>query len=366
MDLRDAVALAGQFTLADSPLSYLYFYPGTPGFVYGTDGVVGVLVRLDESVEVLPVALRADKLVKLARGADGLGMAWAGRAGELVRIDIYNKTGKALSEVLANSPQAGGQKSRPIVPETYVEVPDWPEVARTIHAVAHSEEDPLLEFLHLSPDGAEATDGLRMACVDLDEVPWGDVLVPRVVFKGWRKKQLVEVAFQPGWVFFRIGLDEVRWVATREPTGYPPLKSRVPELYDGPSFVVATKTFATVLKEASKHGMGNAVSLRFSPGVMQVRAFDPRHERAKQDPTEARIYEADVRGQGGDVPSFVLVNGKYLLEAVQSAATPNVLLGYGQSSDPIRVESGRYVAAVWPLMVHQLRGGHDRNSEAVL
>jgi hypothetical protein len=90
----------------------------------------------------------------------------------------------------------------------------------------------------------------------------------------------------------------------------------------------------------------NLINIEFTQRSLIIRAWENNEGKDS--------YEAVVPVfQHWDDPSrsiCMLVNGKYLEQALKQVDTPNVKLGYGDLPCPIRVESGWFTGCVWQMV----------------
>lgn len=319
-------------------LQVIRFFPSQQGgspWLYATDGLRSALVKVDR--EDLPnVLLPADDLVKAAKDPGELEVIEAGFGKVELRTDTatYQLQGLNFDSFPAIPPMPAQY--------TLIQKEYWAEVAKAFHAAGKETADPELAVVHFTPDFVEATDKNRLVRVEIPG-PWSG-LVPARAFTSWPKGE-VQVAFTTTHAFFWIG-DELRVTSLLTNPNYPKTDNMIPPEY--PAFVlVETAAFRdAILQGMAMSGLG-IVNLDVNP------ATDNLVIRAWQEDAEESAYVATIpilhgnRGPAG----MLLVTGKYVHEALQKVTTPNVKLGYGSISDPLRMEAGLLTACVWQMVL---------------
>jgi hypothetical protein len=220
-------------------------------------------------------------------------------------------------------------------PNDFVEVPHWPLVQKVFHAV--SKDYPFLGNVKFAPTHVEATDKSRYARVDLAGTWEG--LVPAILFKFWTRGP-VETCFTKEAAFFRVG-DELRFhtlVDSLYPQ-FPDCSKLIPDIHEGADAIVPTDSLQNVVKSAIGASPTDWVAMDFGQKNMVIRSYQPEGSTR---------FESELPVKSSGIGSL-LVNGKYILDALAVADTPNVHLYFGEPLDPLRIESGHTVECVWPV-----------------
>jgi len=335
MDLHEALTRAVVFTWGgkqQSPLRYVRLLPPTGGLeehqnrahVYANNGQQGVMLRLD--VDAIPnIALDGDTLKAGLKGAREV-------------LDITSD-GSVTTDVGTFQAPLGDINAYPQIPTppegmAWYQTDTWWGVEQVFHAVSKDKQQRHLGCVHFKEGVVEATDRHRVARSFLDLPQRG--LVPFDVFKNWPKGELVQFAFSPDTAWFTVG-DETRMTVLHASHNYPDLDEVLPGEFTGFRRAVPTKPLQEACKQS--HGFSKGVLLTFGEGVT-LSAGSSRTE----------IEGAAPVGESNPEPISVAVEGKWLAAALKQVTTPNVLLGYTSSLDPLRIESGVYLEALWPIM----------------
>ena len=303
-----------------------------PARAYAWDGECGVVVNLD--CDVPSVLL------------EGSGAAAAVKGSKLLAFD---------GDVLAGDGGARFEVHQ-MDATRFVGLPDlcvpkgvtdgWWAVLAAVHAAAKDQDGDLgIDCLRLLPDVTEATDRLRAVRLHGGCGPEEGAMVPARLFKHWPKGEVVEVGFAPDMAFFRAGA-ELRF-ARRSFAKWPDLKGLVPERADCVGWAApSTKELAAAVKAAAGVSPTKTVRLLFGNHGLQVGAWSEDDKAASQFQKPVQCERMGHLWQ--EIP--VLVNGKLLHEALQHVDTPGVFLCHSGSRGPVRVETSRLTACVWPLI----------------
>jgi len=311
---------------------------GRKSALFGTDGVAGAVVLVDAE---LPDALvAATPLDKAAKDSERLDLLPGGYGNVELRSERSTYTFPGVSD--PDFPQI------PIVPdssELYFRVRQWPKVARAFQAATKPREDPELGVVHFTPEFVESFDGARLVRV-YEAHPW-DGFITSTAFKGLPKVDTALVSATSQLMALWVGDDELRTALWRPGSTYPDTRTAVPLQHPGAHVLAARDQLLGAVKQATEVSKLGLVAVEFSPqvpGVLALRAWQPEDGLADYD-SQVQVFH----GSSGNPARTLLVNGKYLLAAVKATDTPNVRLGYGGLADPIRLESGPFVACIWPM-----------------
>jgi len=310
---------------------FIRFIAGPPSRVYATDGFRVVVVQVDG--ELPDVVLASELLVKAAKDKGEITVHQVGYG------NIELRTASTVYKLQGYSGDQFATLPLPSIPDEFTEVSYWDEVAKAFYAAASPAVEPDLAVVRFTPDFVEATDSYRLVRVEAPG-PWSG-LVPTSVFKTW-PKGLVEVAFTTQHAYFRIG-EELRIVMLRS-SAYPNTDGVIPKVHEGPRVLVPLAVLQNAVKQGLEVSELGLVSLAIEEGQVVVRAW------CEGDVGKAYQAEVPVLHQWNWVAGSVLVNGKYLHQSLRVLDTPNVTLGYGEIADPLRVESGLYVACLWQMV----------------
>lgn len=347
MNLRDAILAASKFARVNVPgiMSNLLLLPAQGerrARVYGLRGMVGCLVELDDGVDVPHAAPSAKLLAEVAKGCAAVDKIRLVGEGKL-EIISHTEGGQKLTTHL-ESATPSDFPGVPDIPESLELVAQWPEVTSLLHAVAAEKDDPELARVNFKGGWAEATDKRRIARVNID-VHWKG-LIPSEVFKHWPKGD-VEAGFTPDMAIFRVG-DQTRIAMYAERGSFPACDQVLPDVYAGATMVVSVKELKKAVAQATKLSPHKLVTLDFKAKQLSVTAWvDKDH-----DPVE---FEAVLPGLG-EIPGYLVVDGKMVTQALRYAKTPNVRLGYQSPRDPLRIEAGRRIEGIWPVHVERTQG----------
>jgi DNA polymerase III sliding clamp (beta) subunit (PCNA family) len=335
MDLKKAIQRVAKVVprkkekAALQMIRFLPAHDGGPPYVFATDGLRSCLVNVD--LDDLPNALLpAGDLVKVSKDPDILEVVDAGLGKIKIRttISTYQLQGVPFDHF----------PGVPMSPAEYEPAKDWAQVAKCFHAAGNETVDPELAVIRFTPGYVEATDKARLVRVEVSG-PW-DGLVPVSTFKTWPKGE-VFTAFTATHAFFWVE-DELRIGALLNLPNYPKTSSVMPTGQDGPHIIVPTRPLQAAVKQGADLSDLGMVTLEITDRLV-VRAWSEKQDRS--------TYEASVEiysGTGNE--GMLLVTGKYLVEALKQVDTLNFKLGFGGVSDPLRIESGCYVACIWQLV----------------
>ena len=234
----------------------------------------------------------------------------------------------------------------PNMPEKMHEAPNWGQVLKVVHAAAPEADKAVsnLAVVHFTPDYVEATDKARFARVDI-EGQWVG-LVPVKLFKTWPKKKGVSVVFTKSHGFFQIGPDEVR-IAVLQATKYPDTASVIPKSHRGPLAIVNVEETTKAVSQATNLASLGLVSLDGVANGLQVTAWEPDDDVDVAMQAVVPILHAK-QGLGR-----ALVSGKYLKQLLKQVDSVNVILGFGEVSDPLRVEAGNFIGLLWQQIMEK-------------
>lgn len=303
---------------------------GSP-YVFATDGLRSALVKVD--LENLPnVLLPSSDLVKAAKDPGNMEVVEAGYG----KINLVTEVGNYEIQGLPFDHFPG----LPNMPSTYnqIDKSEWAAITKVFHAAAKETDEPDLAVVHFTPDYVEATDKNRLVRVEVGG-QW-DGLVPASTFKVWPKGE-VWYGFTTTHAFFWVG-DELRVGHLLHSPSYPQTAKVVPGEHIGPHIVVPTRQVYEAVKQGAELS---------DLGMVTISIKDRLTIRAWSENQEASTYEAqvDVYDSTGH-EGMLLVTGKYLAEALAQVESLNFQLGFGGVSDPLRIDSGSYIACVWQLV----------------
>lgn len=303
---------------------------GGPSKVYSTDGSRVYLALVD--CELPPAILESTLLAKAAKDPGLMTVQNIGYG----RMDLCTEHNRYAFQ----SGDTDNFPAPPVVPEKIrcYPVEEWIDVPHVLHAAAVEKENPDMAVIRFTPEYVEAMDKNRLARVEVER-PWSG-MVRASLFKGWPKGK-VRFLFTEEFAYFWIG-DELR-MAPIQRTRYPDTDMVVPKVHPGPSVLVPTGPLAVAVKQGTEVSGLGLVNLAIEPDKVVVRAW--------QEGQVGESYEATVPiYHGGGEHGNVLVNGKYFTQALKPVQTPNVKLGYGHMADPLRLESGTYIACLWQMV----------------
>lgn len=327
MRLREALGKAVKFCWSgkqNSPTKSVRFLPSTSGrdAVYATNGPQGILVGLDDDIRVPNVMIDGELIANVIKTVRECTIE-AGNNGDVKLAGITVKSG-AVNEYPA-IPQV------PVAPAPF---PDWWVVQKIMHAASKDKQQPALQCLHFRPDLVETSDRYRVARAFVKAGYSG--LVPIELFKGMPDGD-VSVAFTDTMAVFAAG-DEWRLSMLRRAV-FQDCDPLLPVWRDGPRASVDAAELLDVMKRAK--ALSDVAKIIFfprtdgQPGALQVHCGG---------------LSVSVSTQTHEVASTTLqVNATWLFEALRNVSTPRVLLGYINSQEPLRVESGPYVVGLWPF-----------------
>lgn len=302
---------------------------GYPARVYATDGVRGssVWVDVDLPNNVFPAWILA-KAIK--------------EPGDL----ILNSTGYGNFELISGVSTYQIMGSDPVdypaipqFPSSYYYVDGWGTIAKAFHAVSRPQKDTVeASLVHFTPKYVESTDRHRLARVGALG-PWSG-LVHSTVFKGWPRDD-VGVFFSENCAYFNLG-PETR-IGFIQHCDYPKLENVLPLEHVGPSALVSTNVLRNCCKRAADISAYDCVGIEFRRDQLSIWAWE------KENPQQ--IYQGNVRVyQGVEHSGVMVVNGKYLTDAMKVISTPTVRVCYNDRHGPLRLESGSLVCCIWQVI----------------
>jgi hypothetical protein len=243
-----------------------------------------------------------------------------------------------------------GHPMFPDYPVSMVSVQRFADVLKALHStlaegqIINGRQRPDLSCLHFLPDCVEATDSYRITIIDVVTGVAGKV--PASAFKHWGSGDTA-VAFTGTHAWFRTG-EEMRFQKIQRGTYAEgcDLRNHVPQFHDGPWMTTPAKPLRDVVKKALSVSPVKQVILEFGVWGVTVKAETPDSSFEERVDGEAGVA-------GGSVTEYprLLVNGKFLDDALRVVSTPNVRLCYGGAASPLRLESGSYVECIWPKVV---------------
>ena len=338
MDLKKAIQQVTKVIPKKSELAQAYgfvrFVPpskeGGLSRVYATDGSRLHLAQVE--TELPPALLEAALLMQAAKDPGEMRLENYGYG----KMELQTEHNRYAFQ----SADPDEFVSPPVVPEKAQchLVERWAEVPQVLHAAMPEKEDPDLAVVRFTPEYVEAMDKNRLARVEVEQ-SWAG-LVQANLFKAWPKGK-VHYWFSEETAYFWIG-DELRMAPIRKSV-YPATDAVIPKVHPGPSVLVPTKALDVAVKQGTAVSGLGLVNLAIEPERVIVRAW--------QEGEVGENYEADIPVYwGGKEHGNVLVNGKYFGQALKPVETPNVKLGYGHMADPLRLESGNYIACLWQMV----------------
>lgn len=297
---------------------------GWPAMVVAHDGAWGCAWELD--TDVPHVSLPAELLRDRLSGAVSATVALAPYGAAI--LTLHTKSGGRAESEMA---QARVEARVPPLPESWVDVPDWPVVAWAAHAAGKEGTD--LGVLVLYKDRAEATDGARMARADI--MVGVDAVLPAVMLRRLPPGP-AKLAVGPGHVALRVG-GEVRYATARRaprPHGAA-LEAYAPRLHQGHRAVLPREVLAEAARAAAKASPQGCVAIEVGKGQVTLGSWQ-----------EGGGVRARVRARVQGPEARVLVNGDWLADAVTGMRTPAVRLCYRGGDGPLRIEGGAQVAVI--------------------
>lgn len=314
---------------------YLKFQPKTENRsarIYGTDGGRFFVAPVGEDYPIIPALAHSDLLAKAARDPNDLQLRNLGYGS----FELYGGDQNIYRFISANNNDFPNLPEIP--PEDDFQVAAiWP-IPAVLHAAAKPTEEAQLSVVRFCPRFVEAMALNRVARVWLVD-DW-NALVQADLFNATPKGQ-VRWCFTETHVFFYFG--ECLRIAPRKMGEYPNTEAIIPAQHQGPFALAPIDPLLVAIKQGTAVSELSLVHLLFSPEQIRIRAWI--------EGDVAEVYEATVpifhgSGQEGQL----LVGGKPLYDALKPIKTPNVLLGYGGLQEPLRIESGPYVACLWQMV----------------
>jgi DNA polymerase III sliding clamp (beta) subunit (PCNA family) len=311
------------------------FLPGSeknPPFLYGTDGLIFSIVALDRNVPLL--LLDGHLLAKVSKDPGELELIETGYG--LVQIKSSTAT-YALESI--------DEKRYPFFPywpeSGFVFMEAWDLVRKVFYAAAKAKEASHLAFVHFASHYVEATDQARIARVGV-EWPYSGV-VPSAVFRSF-PEGFVQVAFTEEHAFFSVG-DEMR-IAPLFRGSFVVTDKLLPANHAGARVLLSTSQFQHVVSQGQLIAERGFIHLYFSADCVNAECWGRDIARKVFIGSLPVLHAKDV-GQ----PVKILVDGRYLKEALRPVETPNVQICFSEDPViPLRIESGAYVACVWQML----------------
>lgn len=344
MQLKQAIQRAVRFAAKDSAevapaFKCLRFLPpALPDDVprlFATNGVLGIILTLDKDIEVQNAACSAKLCSVMARESEAvLSMEWQGKG---LEFKTRHKSSPSVQTFRLPAESLSEFPSWEVPPAAmeYIAPTSWRSVLAVANCASGPKvDDQVFRCVRFTPKFVEATDRFRVARADID-AEW-EGLVPCELFQNFPKGD-VFTKFTALVAFFRV--DEETRYAVLMHGKFPDTRSVVQEQHRGHFAKLPVKPLAAAVSQASRMTKFATVRLAFEGSVVQVSSWtaDPREQ-----------YSSSLVAPGA-VKGGLLVNGKFLLEALQSLDTPMVLVGYGDDpKDLLRLESGRLTMSLWP------------------
>jgi len=222
--------------------------------------------------------------------------------------------------------------------EDFEDAPKWP-IPAVLHAAANPRDDPQLAVVRFTKRFVEAMDHNRVARVWMAE-DW-EAIVQANMFAQVPKGS-VKWHFTDTHCFFLFA-GEVLRIAPKRFGEYPDTEAVIPAQHTGPFVLIQVDPLLVAIKQGTAISELSLVHLLFSPNQLKIRAWI--------EGTVGKVYEATLpilHGSGHE--GQMLVGGKPFYQALKVVRTPNVLLGHGEGSAPLRIESGPYVACLWQMI----------------
>lgn len=331
--LAKAVKFAASGKAAPDVLKQVRVYGDDMSWVHATDGEMGVLIAVDRPhIETI---MSLDQAKLLAKEP----------------ILESKKSGQDIVFKLPGDRRItctlGGAQNFPPIPEypkSYQEMDGFGRIQDLVHAALKrggtidDTERPDLECVHLCPDRVEASDTARVAILEFEFCISGKV--PARFFRYWgRGPVLVGTTATHLWA--RIGDDELRYSCFQPGTfaSGRNLRELVPEVVHDSWLVVDLDTIRHTVKRATDAAPTNSIFLELSDEQIHIKAGSG----------ETTFFGAvDVwTSHWAEDDASIIVDGKYLGEALKSLKTPNVRLCYPKGGGHLRVESGPYLETIY-------------------
>lgn len=329
-------------------LRFIPAYNGMPARLYATNGVVGILVDVDQPLPNM--VLPAEPLIKLCRDTTAvIGVENQGNAQALVTVTGKAAKGAALYTLQGLPPSEF--PGFPAIPERFHRIQDyqWWSLQRVVHAAGKNKAEAELMNISFRPTAIEATDRSRVARAEVSG-PWSG-LVPSQLFQHWPKSGDVFCVFTEYYCFWRVG-QELRFAIIQRSEKYPNLEKIIPEVHDGWWMVMNVRPLMETVKRAFSMSPTASVVLDFGLMGLTVRA----HSKKGTEFTSQLSGKLGV--PSGRTAQFteILLDGKLLWEALRAFDTPKVRLCFGEAREPLRLESGNVVECLWPMLASQPEG----------
>lgn len=315
----------------------------SPSCIFTTDGVTTFLVRVDED---LPDALISSELLR----------AVSRYKGEVTICQLGYGVVEFRTALTSSKLQGEGYNKfpeRPMLPKME-ELFNWSAVNRVVYAASKVEDNESYPFLHFTDYGVEAFDGCRFARMEVETGLMG--LLPIKAFKSWPAGKAF-YSMDKNNVYFQVG-DEFR-ITKFQNTTFPNTREGIPMVGQGHRVLVNTEELKTALAFGIEATGFKFLGLDINQREILIYPFGvERTGNAEQVVKYDDLYCAVIPIQfafDADVPRTVVhLDGRYLVEAVKQACTPNVVLSWESLEKPyrpMRIDAGPYTACVWPLVV---------------
>lgn len=328
MRLRDAIVKSIKFAWKGkqrSPTRCVRFLPsqnGNRSALYATDGPQGILIFLDQGVDVPNTMVEAEKLSAAIKGLKEVTIEAS--ANETLNLSGVTIDGGNVNE-FPTIPTLPGRDFHPL--------PDWWVIEKLLHAVSKDMQQPLLQCLHFRKDLVEATDRFRVARTFV-KTPW-EGLVPAKTFANLPSGEM-SATFGEDLAVFRI-MDELRFTVLKRGQ-FQDCDQLLPPKHEGSRAITSRTELSNAIKRVK--ALATACKITLSPHAIAIEGggFSETVEN-----TQAHF------STNGAPNTTLHVNASWMHEALHHVSTPRVLLGYTDPGDPLRIESGPYVVGLWPF-----------------
>lgn len=321
---------------------------GHQSYVAACDGQSGILIPVDEDI---PDALvQATDLAKIS------GQSYTKHEIREGRLYLGTGEGRWFDVALWDS---ASWPPLPDMPDVFEDAPHWAQVVKLESSAGDSKGLESLEFVRLATTKAMATDAFQVGKVDCNVGIEG--IFPVSMLKKWPAGARVELGVTKQCLWARLASGQMRWGYWHEKP-LPEMTQFVPDIHKGgPAFVVERPAFQAAVKQAIAAAHKRSIALEFSRNRIHVRAYtedDAKNFEANIEPVEDG-YEfdpTDAVGHGtenwvDDCFAKLLFDGKRLLDVLKALKTPNIRIAHAGVDNPIRLESGAFVATIWPQKV---------------
>jgi hypothetical protein len=326
MELRDAIAKTAKFAWKGkqkSPTKGIRFMPGANGHrsaLYATNGPQGLMVFLDPGIDVPNCLLDAERLEAVIKGV------------KHVDIEGMSNGNVTLSGVTVPS---GNVTEFPAIPNfpasDFHDFSDWWIARKLLSVVSKDAQQPLLQCLHFRNDLIEASDRFRIIRAWI-RTPWQG-LVPGSIFAGLRDEK-ISAAFGADEAVFRCD-DELRFTILKRGT-FQDCDSLVPMEHKGPRIIVEKEHILDRISRARSLDPICEIALSCEGATVRGSGY-------------GGIASAIHSSEATSAPVMLKINTTWLFMAIRDLYTPHIAIGYTGPGDPIRIESGVLVTAIWPF-----------------